>query len=169
MTHLDLWADLPEWENEHDPGVVLDWWREAADVLAPLSNLAERSRNEALQTALYSAESRVREQVERWDAKVWTLLDANMAEGRLTPFGEVLAPLLKRAGLTPQGLLIEAGRIEEPNAEEILLRHMYGPATQTVGGYLAGSSEPLGLTREEKTALASAFLGDWVGSSQKSA
>ena len=22
--HHDLWAELPEWENEHDPGQVLD-------------------------------------------------------------------------------------------------------------------------------------------------
>ncbi|MGH3147144.1 MAG: hypothetical protein ACRDTR_15210 [Rubrobacter sp.] len=114
--HHDLWADLPEWEREHNPGQVLDWWREAAEVLSPLSRLVDRSLNEALQTAIYSAENRVREQVERWEAEVWTLLDANMGEGRLTPFGEVLSPLLERAGLTPQKALVEAGRIEEPNA-----------------------------------------------------
>lgn len=161
--HHDLWAELPEWEHDHDPGQILDWWREAAEVLSPLSRLAEGSNNEGLQTAIYSAQNRVREQVERWDAEVWTLLDANTGEGseaRLTPFGEVLVPLLERAGLTPQGLLVAAGRIEEPNAEEILLRHMYGPPTEKKGGYCMGWHEALSLTDAEALALASAFHAD---------
>lgn len=90
---------------------VLDWWREAAECFAPLSRLAEGSRNQALQTALFSAQSKVAEQVERWDGRVWTLLDANIADGWLTPFGEVLSPLLERAGLMPLALLYEAGRL----------------------------------------------------------
>ncbi len=158
--HHDLWAELPEWENEHDPGQVLDWWREAAEVLAPLSRLVDRSPNEALGTAIYSAVNRVAEQVERWDAEVWTLLDANMGEGRLTPFGEVLSPLLERAGLTPQALLVQAGRIEEPNAEEILLRRMYGPPTGNTGGYLMGWREALDLTDAEALALSDALHAD---------
>jgi len=158
--HHDLWANLPEWENDHDAGQILDWWRGAAEVLAPLSKLADRSPNEALGTAVYSAENRVAEQVERWDKMVWTLIDENMGEGRLTPFGEVLSPLLERAGLTPQGLLVAAGRIEEPNAEEVLLRHMYGPATGIKGGYLVGYHEPLALTDMEALALSNALHAD---------
>jgi hypothetical protein len=44
---------------------VLDWWREAAELFAPLSKLAEDSMNEALKTAVYSAESRIRTVVRR--------------------------------------------------------------------------------------------------------
>ena len=83
-----------------------------------------------------------------------------MAEGRLTPFGDVLAPFLERASLTPRALLVEAGRIEEPNAEEILLRHMYGPPTAVVGGYLSEWEEPLELTMEERDSLSWALLGE---------
>ncbi len=158
--HHDPWAEMPEWEQEHDPGQVLDWWREAAEVLAPLSILVDHSPNEALGTAVYSAESRVAEQVERWDKEVWKLLDENMGKGRLTPFGEVLFPLLERAGLTPQELLVEAGRIQEPNAEEILLRHMYGPPTANASGYLMGWREPLALTDTEAVALSNALHAD---------
>ncbi len=49
----DLWASVPEWENDHDPGQVLDWWREAQGLFAPLSKLAENTDNEALQTAVW--------------------------------------------------------------------------------------------------------------------
>ncbi len=158
--HHDPWADLPKWENKHDPGQVLDWWREAAELFAPLSKLAEGSRNEALQTAVFAAENRIAAEVRRWDAKVWTILDANMGEDRLTPFGEILTPLLERAGLTPLGLLVEAGRVQEPHAEETLLRHMYGPPAPVEGGYLSGWEEPLELTMEERNSLSRAFLGD---------
>jgi hypothetical protein len=161
--HHDLWADLPEWENEHDPGQVLDWWREAAELFAFLSKLAAASNNEALQTAVFAAENRIAVEVERWDAKVWTILDENIAESRLTPFGEVLVPFLERASLTPYGLLVEAGRIEEPNAEETLLRHMYGPSeapASTVGGYLSGWEETLSLSIEERKSLTRAHLGE---------
>ena len=161
--HHDLWADLPEWESRYNPGQILDWWREAAEFLAPLCSLLEGSQNEALQTALYSAQSRVCEQVERWDAQVWKVLDANMAEDRLTPFGEALAPVLERAGLTPRALLVEAGRIEEPNAEEILLRHMYGPPTEVKGGYMVGWGEPLELTDDEANAVSWALMGGRLG------
>ncbi len=162
----DLWANLPEWENEHDPGQVLDWWREAAELFAPLSKLAEYSRNEALQTAVFAAESRIAAEVERWDAKVWALLDENMAEGRLTPFGKTLVPFLERASLTPFELLVEAGRVQEPNAEETLLRHMYGPPAPGEGGYLSGWEEPLELTKKEGATLSWALLGESLAPSR---
>jgi hypothetical protein len=69
-----------------------------------------------------------------------------MSERRLTPFGEVLYPLLERAGLGPLELLLQAGRVEEPNAQLVLLRHMYGPRPAAEGGYLRGFEKPLALT-----------------------
>ena len=162
MAYHDHWADLPEWENEHDPGQVLDWWREAAETLAPLSRLVERSPNEALGVAVYSAENRAREQVERWEETVGALLRENMDAGRLTPFGEALKPVLDRAGLAPEELLYRAGRIEEPHAVETLLRHMHGPEPEVRGGYLVGWEEALDLTDAESMALVMGLAGDLV-------
>ncbi|MGH3146025.1 MAG: hypothetical protein ACRDTR_09520, partial [Rubrobacter sp.] len=45
-------------------------------------------------------------------------------------------------------------------SDYVLLRHMYGPATEALGGYLMGCREPLELTDEEAVALSSAFYGD---------
>ena len=85
-----------------------------------------------------------------------------MSEGRLTPFGEALYPLLERAGITPFELLVKAGRVEERNSGVTLLRHMYGPRPEVRGGYLRGFKEPLSLTEEEQNALSRAFLGDSI-------
>jgi hypothetical protein len=57
-------------------------------------------------------------------------------------------------------LLVAAGRIEEPNAEEVLLRHMYGPAMGVRGGDLVGYRDPLALTDAEALALSSALHVD---------
>jgi hypothetical protein len=158
----DLWADLPEWEDDHDPGKVLDWWREAEGLFAPLSRLAQDTDNETLQTAVWDAENRIRAQVRRWRSKVWVRLMVNIGERRLTPFGEALQPFLERARLTPFELLVEAGRIEEPHANETLVRHMHGPAPGPTGGYLRGFEKPLKLTKEERYALSRAYLGDSI-------
>jgi len=121
--HHDFWADLPEWENRYDPGQILDSWREAEELFAPLAKLAECSGNEALETAVYSAENRVAAQVRRWEEEVRGLLKENMREGRLTPFGEALSPLLRRAGISPYALLAKAGRLEEHAHETPLAPH----------------------------------------------
>lgn len=66
----------------------------------------ESSTNEQLQTVVYSAHNRVSEHARDWQECVRGMLQENRDAGRLTPFGEVLAPLLERAGLTPKTLLI---------------------------------------------------------------
>ncbi len=154
----DLWPFVPEFEADLSPGENLDRWREAEAFFAPLSDLAESSRNEQLQTAIFSAHNRVGHHACLWQERVREMLQENMDAGRLTPFGEVLAPLLERAGLTPKTLLLESGRIQEGRALETLLRHMHGPTTRPQAGYLAGWEEALGMTREEELALSWALL-----------
>ncbi|MDP8951616.1 MAG: hypothetical protein M3N18_05165 [Actinomycetota bacterium] len=154
----DLWPLVPEFEADLGPGENLDRWREAEAFFAPLSDLAESSRNEQLQTAIFSAHNRVGHHACLWQERVREMLQENMDAGRLTPFGEVLAPLLERAGLTPKTLLTESGRIQEPHALETLLRHMHGPSTRVEAGYLAGWDEALGMSREEESALTRALV-----------
>jgi hypothetical protein len=122
----------------------------------------EASPNEQLQTAVYSAHNRCGEHARAWQDEGRELLRENRDAGRLTPFGEVLAPLLDWAGLTPKTLLVESGRIEERHALARLLRHMHGPATRVESGYLAGQDEPLGLTHEESSNLSCALV--WAAS-----
>ncbi len=136
--HGDLWPFVPEFEADLGPGENLDRWREAEAFFEPLVALMEHSPNEQLQTAVYSAHNRVSEHARLWQERVREMLQENRDAGRLTPFGEVLEPLLNRAGLTPKTLLFESGRIQEPHALEHLLRHMHGPSTRPQAGYLAG-------------------------------
>jgi len=42
---------------------MLDWWREASDLFAPLSKLAALSKNEALQIAVFSAGNRIHAEI----------------------------------------------------------------------------------------------------------
>ena len=164
----DLWPFVPEFEADLSPGQNLDRWREAEAFFATLVALMEHSPNEQLQTAVYSAHNRVGHHARLWEDRVREILRENMDAGRLTPFGEVLAPLLERSGLTPKTLLVESGRIQEPHALETLLRHMHGPTTAPQSGYLAGWDEALDVTREKESALTWALMyGDrdaaWTG------
>ncbi len=154
----DLWPYVPEFEADLDPGENLDRWREAEAFFAPLSALMEHCPNEQLQTAVYSAHNRVSEHARRWQKEVRALLQENMDAGRLTPFGEILAPLLERASLTPKTLLIESGRVQEPHALETLLRHMHGPYKAPQHGYLAGWEDAMDLTHGDVSALSGALL-----------
>ena len=113
---------------------------------------------------------RVRAEVKRWEAEVKMRLDWNMRQGHLTPFGEALVPLMERAGIKePQELLLRAGRHEEPHALEILLRHMYGPPTEPVSGYLLGWDEALGIedSREEQITLSRTLMARYTSRSEQ--
>jgi hypothetical protein len=155
--HHDLWGHRLEWENDHDPGTVLDWWRETEAMLEPFGKLGEFSPNEALGTAWGDTIWRVRAEISRWEEEVRMRLEWNKAHGKLTPFGRVLKPLMERAGFTgeaaPRELLHAAGRLEEPHAIEVLERRMYGLAT-TDNRTLMGLDAPLGIGEKERKRLA---------------
>jgi hypothetical protein len=152
--HHDLWAERHEWERDHDPGLVLDWWREAYDALEPLAKLVEYSPNEALSCTVYDAQNRVRSEIARWEEEVRMRLEWNKAHGKLTPFGRVLKLLMERAGYqSARELLYAAGRLGESHAVEVLERRMYGPDTRD-RRRLDGVDEALGISDKERTWLA---------------
>ncbi|MBA2714796.1 MAG: hypothetical protein H0U55_14725 [Rubrobacteraceae bacterium] len=127
-TRPDLWGEDREWEQSYSPSQMRDMWRETMGFLDGLYTLQEGTSNETMTVVMGDAVWRARQELEHFEEEVAVRLKWNMDHGRRLPFGEVLIPFLERAGLSPRELLAGAGRLEEPHAEQTLLRHIYGPA-----------------------------------------
>ena len=154
-----------EWELDYDPGFILDCWRECAGMLDGLAEtFVHTSPNNALVLAMGDVHWRAEQEVAYWEDQVRMRLEWRIKTERLTAFGEVLKPLMDRAGIaTAKELLKRAGKLGEPHAEETLLRHMYGPPTEVRGGYLTGIDDALGFgesgeDRHQRARLSSALM-----------
>lgn len=162
----DLWGEPREWEEGHGPGELLDGWRRACDALETWAEMNEGNRYEMLYIAIMDALKSARIERDHFEEEVRMRLSWNKAHGRLTTFGRVLTPMMRRAGFTSASeLLYAAGRMEEPNATERLERLMHAPETsERMAGYLDGFSEALGLPDGEagdvdRMRLASTLMG----------
>lgn len=162
----DLWGEPREWEEGHGPGELLDGWRRACDALETWAEMNEGNRYEMLYIAIMDALKSARIERDHFEEEVRMRLSWNKAHGRLTTFGRVLTPMMRRAGFTSASeLLYAAGRMEEPNATERLERLMHAPETsERMAGYLDEFSEALGLPDGEagdvdRMRLASTLMG----------
>jgi hypothetical protein len=157
---VNLWGeemhgDRLEWELEYDPGEILDDWRETTALLEGVAKLAEHSPNNAFVLAIGVVHWNAEQEVIFWEDKVRMQLEWNAKTKRLTAFGEVLRPLMERAGIASTWELVKrAGKGGEMYAEETLLRHMYGPPTKAAGAYadyLTGFDVALGLGDDQES------------------
>jgi hypothetical protein len=141
-----LCDDRLEWEQEYDPGYILDVCRECASFLEGISHMGEYSKSNAMSVATAEMHRRAEQEVTYWQDQVEMRLEWRVKTERLTAFGEVLRPLMDRSGIaTTKELLERAGKQHAPHAVETLLRHMHSPPTELQMGYLTGIDTALGL------------------------